>query len=76
MLSIAGIYDGKSIYPIEPIGEHKSCKVTITFIEELGADVSEDEYLRNFGTTNASVTFWNDDREDIYQDYLIPQNKK
>ena len=76
MLSIAGIYDGNSILPVEPIGEHKSCKVIITFIEELGSDASEDEYLRNFGTTNASVAFWNDDLEDIYQDYLIPQYKK
>ncbi len=71
MLSVTGIYDGKSIYPTEAIDEHKKYKVIITFVEEL-ENPDGDPDIRNFGTvSNSSLAFWNDPKEDIYQDYLI-----
>ena len=71
MLSVTGIYDGKSIFPTEVIHEQRKYKVIITFVEELDNTESEELSLRNFGVNNASLEFWNDPKEDIYQDYLI-----
>ena len=70
MLSVTGIYDGKSIYPTEAIKERKRFKVIITFVEELDNSETEETGIRNFGTNMASLEFWNDPKEDIYQDYL------
>ena len=70
MLSIAGIYDGKHIFPIDTIDEKRKFKVIITFVEELSITEIEDTALRNFGTNNASLEFWNNNEADIYQDYL------
>ncbi|HLP44492.1 MAG TPA: hypothetical protein VK469_01005 [Candidatus Kapabacteria bacterium] len=41
-------------------------KVIITFLEE----IDEDEDLRNFSDQTDAFSFWEDEREDIYQDYL------
>jgi hypothetical protein len=40
--------------------------VIITFLEE----ISEDEEIRNFSAQTDAFSFWKDEREDIYQDYL------
>ncbi len=43
--------------------------------EELNNQQLEDNAVRNFGTNNAALDFWNDPKEDIYQDYLnLPKN--
>jgi hypothetical protein len=70
MLSVTGIYDGKNIYPAEAIREQRKYKVIITFIEELDNENAEEPGVRNFGTNNASLAFWNNPEEDIYQDFL------
>jgi hypothetical protein len=70
MLSVPGIYDGKNIYPNKAIDDHKKYKVIITFLEELDTVESEELLVRNFGANNASLAFWDDSKEDIYQDYL------
>ena len=76
MLSVTGIYDGKSIYPTEAIREQKKYKVIITFVEELDNAEAEELAIRNFGTNNASLSFWNNTDEDIYQDYLTNPSSK
>ena len=72
MLAIRGIYDGKTIKLIDKITEKKKYKVIITFIEEIYPD---DEDLRSFSSQTTGLDFWNDPKEDIYQDYLIPEEK-
>lgn len=76
MLSVTGIYDGKSIFPTEAIREQRKYKVIITFVEELDNVEAEELGMRNFGTNNASLEFWNDPKEDIYQDYLAKPSTK
>jgi hypothetical protein len=70
MLSVTGIYDGKNIYPLNAINERKKYKVIITFVEELANTTTEDSDIRNFGSGHASLDFWDNPEEDIYQDYL------
>jgi len=71
MLSIQGIYDGKTIQPLGEMPKNKKYKVVITFIEE----IDYTEQLRYFTAQTDAFDFWEDPREDIYQDYL-PKNKK
>jgi hypothetical protein len=38
-------------------------------------NILQEDFLREFGTANAALEFWNDAKEDIYQDYLnFPEN--
>ena len=62
-----GIYDGKNIKITDKITEKKKYKVIITFIEEISQN---DDDLRNFSSQTKGLEFWNDSREDVYQDYL------
>ena len=71
MLSIQGIYDGKTIKPLGVMPKNKKYKVLITFIEE----IDDAEQLRYFSAQTDAFDFWEDSREDIYQDYL-PKKKK
>lgn len=73
MKAIKGIYDGEKIKPLEKISAKKNTKVIITFLEEEGKD--EDSSIREYTSNSQAFDFWNDDREDIYQDYS-DQNKK
>ena len=76
MLSIPGIYDGKGIYPTTEINDHRKYKVIITFVEELDNTEAEELNIRNFGANHSSLAFWDNPKEDIYQDYLIvPESK-
>ncbi|MGH2642605.1 MAG: hypothetical protein ACRDE2_01540 [Chitinophagaceae bacterium] len=75
MFSISGIYDGEKIYPTKKINNHKKYKVIITFIEGLETKDQEDKNLRDFGTNMSAMEFWKDEKEDIYQDYLIKDSK-
>jgi len=67
MLAMHGIYDGKNIKITDKITEKKKYKVIITFIEEISQN---DDDLRNFSSQTKGLEFWNDSREDVYQDYL------
>ena len=73
MLAIKGIYDGKSIHLLDKIAHQKKYKVIVTFIEEIN---SKDVDLRNFSSQTVGLDFWNDSREDLYQDFLKPKKKK
>ena len=75
MKSVRGLFDGKKIHFIDKVSEKIPYKVIITFIEEIG-DKSEDEAIRNFSSSDSGFDFWNDEREDIYQDFLKVKAKK
>ena len=74
MLSVKGIYDGKKVVPLEKIEGHRKYKLIITFVEEI-SDTEEEEELRNFAAPTDSFQFWEDSKEDIYQDYLTKKKK-
>ena len=71
MLTVEGIYDGKKFVALEGFPKEKRFKVMITFVEELG----ETEELRDFSAQNDSFEFWNDAREDLYQDFLVEKQQ-
>ena len=71
MLAVHGIYDGKSVKITDKLIEKRKYKVVVTFIEELQQDDSE---LRNFSSQTNGLDFWDDTREDLYQDYLTPNS--
>ena len=66
MLTVTGIYDGEKFVVLEKFPNEKRFKVMITFVEEM----DEDKELRNFSANTESFEFWNDSREDLYQDFL------
>ena len=70
MLAVNGIYDGKNIRLTEKVTEKKKYRVVVTFIEELE---QTDDVLRDFSSQTKGLECWEDEREDVYQDYL--QNK-
>jgi hypothetical protein len=72
MLSVNGIYDGKSVKITDIITEKKKYKVVITFIEELH---QYDNDLRDFSAQTRGLDFLEDPREDLYQDFLTPKSK-
>lgn len=69
MLAIPGIYDGKSILPLEAIPTQRKYKIIITFVEE----ITEDEDIRAFVAQPDTFEFWENEAEDLYQDFL-PKN--
>jgi len=66
MQTIEGIFDGKTFIPMEKIPVSKAYRVNITFVEE----IDESEELRNLSAQMDAFEFWEDEAEDIYQDYL------
>ena len=66
MVSIQGIFDGKTILPLETVPTGKSYKLIITFVEEM----PEDDNLHHFTAQSDAFLFWENEEEDIYQDYL------
>ncbi len=66
MQTIEGIFDGKTFIPMEKIPVSKAYRVNITFVEE----IDENEEVRGLAAQMDSFEFWEDEREDIYQDYL------
>ena len=73
MLSVKGIYEEGKVKLLERIQSRKRSKVIITFIDD--PDTSEDQKLREFSSDGGALAFWNNDAENIYQDYL-PKSKK
>ena len=69
MLAVQGIYNGKTIKPLQPFPEKKKYKVIITFLEEI-PDNQEINLVRNLSSQTDGLTFWNSEKEDLYQDYL------
>jgi hypothetical protein len=72
MISVHGIYDGKAVRITDKITEKKKYKVVVTFIEEIK---QYDSDLRDFSAQTKGLDFWNDAREDIYQDYVTSKPK-
>jgi hypothetical protein len=66
MLAIQGIYNGSQIVPFEALPLNKKYKIIITFVEE----IDETEDIRPLLAQNAAFEFWEDEREDLYQEYL------
>lgn len=69
MIAVKGIFDGIKFIALEKFPKKKKYKVLITFLEE----ISEDEDLRNFSSQTNSFSFWENTKEDIYQDYISKQ---
>lgn len=67
MLAVRGIYDGKSVKLLDKLTVRKKYKVVVTFLEEIEPT---DEELRDFTSQTTGLDFWEDPREDIYQDFL------
>jgi hypothetical protein len=67
MIAVKGIYDGKNILPLESLPKNKKFKVLITLLEEF----SDDEEIRIFSSQNDAFSFWNNKKEDIYQDFIL-----
>jgi hypothetical protein len=74
MLAVKGIYDGSRIQLLEKIKNRKRYKVIVTFVEEMEG-TSEESELRNFSAQTKGLEFWQNEKEDIYQDYL-PKPKR
>jgi hypothetical protein len=70
MISVNGIYDGKSVRLLDNFTDQKKYKVVVTFLEEIEIIDSE---LRDFTSQTIGLDFWNDSKEDIYQDFLYPK---
>jgi hypothetical protein len=66
MLAIQGIYDGKFILPLETIPTQRKYKIIITFVEE----ITEEEDIRAFVAQSDTFDFWENEEEDLYQDFL------
>ena len=71
MLSIKGIYDGKTLKLLEPVNLHSPKKVIVTFVD----DLDDNEQVREYAAQTASLSFWSEPQEDIYQDYLKKDKK-
>ena len=70
MIAVNGIYDGKSVRLLDNFTDQKKYKVVVTFLEEIEIIDSE---LRDFTSQTIGLDFWNDSKEDIYQDFLYPK---
>ncbi|MEX2569422.1 MAG: hypothetical protein WD431_26005 [Cyclobacteriaceae bacterium] len=68
MEAIKGIYDGEKIIATDQILTKKKYKVIITFVEEIVENETAEG--RNFTAQTDGLSFWQDEREDLYQDYL------
>ena len=68
MQTVQGIYDGKKVQLLWKNIKKKKYKVIITFVEEIWS--KEESELRDFSSDSSSFDFWNDKKEDLYQDYL------
>jgi hypothetical protein len=66
MQTIEGYYDGTHILPLTKIQDHRHRRVKITMLEV----ITEEEEIRLASSRSDAFEFWEDPREDIYQDYL------
>lgn len=66
MQTIEGLFDGKTFIPLEKVPVSKKYKVIITFVEE----IDESEEIRSLAAQTDGFEFWQNEAEDVYQDYL------
>lgn len=66
MQTIEGYFDGKRIVPLAKMPDSHHRRVKITLLEE----ISPEEETRLAASHSDAFEFWNDHREDLYQDYL------
>ena len=71
MIAIKGIYDGKNVIPLESLPENKKFKILITLLEEFDSV----EEVRDFTSQDDAFSFWNNEKENIYQDYILRDKK-
>ncbi len=71
MLTIKGLYDGNKFVALENFPKNKNSKVIITFIDE----INDDAEIREMTSQTNALKFWEDEREDLYQDYLVKVTK-
>ena len=71
MVAIKGIYDGTTIVPLENLPKGKKFKVIITLVEEI---IEEEEEVRAFAFQSDAFGFWENEEEDLYQDFLPSAN--
>ena len=71
MLSIKGIYDGKTLKLLEAVNVLSPKNVIVTFVD----DLDDTEKLREYAAQTDSFSFWSEPAEDIYQDYLKKDKK-
>ncbi|MEP7169113.1 MAG: hypothetical protein ABI855_07045 [Bacteroidota bacterium] len=74
MLAVKGIYDGKNVQLLENVNTRKSFKVIVTFIEEV-SEKEDIKNLRKYSEQTSGFEFWEDPKEDIYQD-KVKKNRK
>ncbi|HHT9136075.1 MAG TPA: hypothetical protein ACFYEK_02405 [Candidatus Wunengus sp. YC60] len=67
MRAIKGIFDGENFIALENFPKKKKYKVVITFIEEIDTD----EEIRSFSAQTKALSFWENEGEDLYQEYLV-----
>lgn len=68
MLAIKGVYDGKHFIPLEKFQSTKRFNVIITILDE--EVETENAQVRNFSSNSNSFEFWNNDQENLYQEYV------
>jgi hypothetical protein len=71
MRSVHGIFDGKTVTITDKITEKRKYRVIVTFIEELPQNKNE---LRDFSAQTKGLEFWEDSKEDIYQDFMVQKS--
>jgi hypothetical protein len=69
MQTIEGYFDGEKIVPLSKMPSQVHRRVSITLLEEL----TPEEEIRLAASHSDAFEFWNDPKEDIYQDYVKPQ---
>lgn len=69
MIAINGIYNGEKIELLSPVPKDKKYKVIVTFIEEIST--KEQQSIRDFGENSDGFDFWLNEKEDLYQDFLV-----
>ena len=72
MRAIKGIFDGENFIALENFPKKKKYKVVITFIEE----IDNDEEIRSFSAQTKALSFWENEGEDLYQEYLVKRWKQ
>ncbi|MBC8186290.1 hypothetical protein H8E88_34845 [candidate division KSB1 bacterium] len=65
MLAIKGIYDGETFKALDSFPKGRKYKI---FVEEIKN--SENEEIRNFSAQTNGLSFWEDEHENLYQDYF------
>lgn len=66
MKAYKGIFDGEKVTFLEKPPTGKKYVIAVTFLEE----IEEDDQLRDFTEQSDALSFWEDPREDVYQDYV------